>query len=109
MGNGADIGGYNVIISGPDDGCGVRGVPQFTAGEEYRCAMPSVGETYTFGVSAVCGTLEGTAAEDSITLRGTIWIPFTTSQLLVGGRSQTPPFNCCWVMHISLWAWCSIR
>ena len=72
VGNGADIGGYNVIISGSDDGCRVRGVPQFTAGEQYRCPMPSVGVTYNFSVSAVCGTLEGTAAEAGITLRGTI-------------------------------------
>ena len=72
VGNGADIGGYNVDISGPDDGCGERGVAQFTAVEQYRCPMPSVSGMYTFSVSAVCGTLEGTAVEADITLRGTI-------------------------------------
>ena len=72
MGSLATIGGYNVIISGSDDGCGERGVPQFTAGLEYSCPMPSVGGMYTFSVSAVCGTLEGTAAEATVTLRGTI-------------------------------------
>ena len=73
VGNGADIRGYNVDISGPDDGCGVRGVPQFTAGEEYQCPMPSIGGTYAFHVSTVCGTLDSRSAiGDSITLRGTI-------------------------------------
>ena len=93
MGNSADIGGYNVTISGSDDGCGVRGVPQPTAGEQYQCTMPSVGGTYTFSVSTVCGTLEGTATEAGITLRGTI-NPFHYKSIISwGGTCQTPPFN----------------
>ena len=92
VGNGADIGGYNVDISGPDDGCGVRGVPQFTAVEQYQCPMPSVGGTYTFSVSTVCGNLEGTAVVAGITLRGTI-DPFHYKSVISWGEESTPPFN----------------
>ena len=68
------VNGYNIRISGPDDECGDRRVPQFTATEpyQYQCTAPSVAETYIFSVFGVCGSLEGPAVVANVTLQGTL-------------------------------------
>ena len=101
VGSLATIGGYNVSISGPDDGCGVRGVPQFTAVEQYQCPMPLVGETYTFSVFAVCGTLEGTAVVATVTLQGSTHHPL--SIIIVSSTVLWNILPQCPVPQASLW------
>ena len=68
------VNGYDVDISGPDDGCRDHNVPQFTATElyQYHCPMPSADETYIFRVSGVCGTIVGNAVMATVTLQGVL-------------------------------------